>query len=180
MRGVDYAAAVIASIAGVITVKALTTGSMSSQEQISQLLNMAGKVPGNFAKNALGLPLWNPLNTGSCASPQLQMSLHLGGMTAIGVCAWQPVHPVWTLRLALSCFGLLPLLLIYLWRTSPRPIWTSDLLLRSCILFGTLSFLIAPGIGSSAPRLFNYAWPLFIVAVPMLATQHLRLSGKFA
>lgn len=186
MRMVDYAVAIIASFAGMRIVKILTSGGMSNREQMSPLLYMAGKVPWNFAKNILGLPPWNPLNTASCATPQWQMSLHLGSVSAFGVCAWQPALPAWTLRLALSSFGLLPLLLIYLWRKTPRPlakprpILPTDVLLRFCILYGALSFLLAPELGSSVPRLFDYAWPLFIVATPMLAIRHLSLPGRIA
>jgi hypothetical protein len=180
MRKVDYAVAVIASLAAMRLVKILTSGGMSNREQMSPLLYMAGKVPWNFAKNILGLPPWNPLNTASCAVPQWQTSLHLGGVSAFGVCAWEPALPAWTLRLALSSFGLLPLLLIYLWLKTPRARWTTNVMLRFCILYGALSFVLAPELGSSVPRLFDYAWPGFIVAAPMLAIRHLRLPGRIA
>ncbi len=180
MRKVDCAAAVIASIAGVLTIKMLTAGSMANQEQMSPLLYMAGKVPWNLAKNVLGLPLWNPHNTGGCTTPQWQVPFHFAGLHALGVCDFEPNLPAWTLRLALSSFGLMPLLVIFLCSKAPRSLWTSDLLLRFCILYGALSFVLAPGLGSSVPRLFNYAWPLFIVAVPMVASRHLRLADKFA
>jgi hypothetical protein len=180
MRGIDSAVAIVASIAGALTVKMLTAGAMSNGEQMSPLLYMAGKVPWNLAKNVLGLPLWSPLNPGNCSAPQWQVPLHIARLSTLGVCGYEPVLPAWTLRLALSCFGLLPLLVLYLWKKTPGSLWTSDLLLRFCVLYGALSFLIAPALGSSVPRLFNYAWPLFLVAAPMLATLHLRLPGKFA
>ncbi len=180
MRSMDYAAAIIASVAGMLTAKALTAGAMSNGEQMSPLLYLAGKVPWNLAKNVLGLPLWSSLNSGNCAAPEWQLPLHIARFSNVGVCGYEPSLPAWTLRLALSCFGLLPLLAIYLARKTLLSFWSGDLLLRFCLLYGALSFLIAPGLGSSVPRLFNYAWPLFIVAAPMVAARHLCLSARFA
>lgn len=178
MRAVDYAVSLAASFAGRRVVQLLTAGSLSNREQLDPNLYMAGKIPWNFAKNILGLPLWNNLNQANCAVPRWQTSLHLGGMHIIGACSWQPALSAGTLRLALSSFGLLPLLLFFVWRKGIFR--TGDLLLRFCILYGGISFVLAPMLGSAVARLFAYSWPLFIVAVPILATRHLALPPRTA
>lgn len=178
MRVAVTGVAVLASYAGMQIVKLLTAGGLSNREHLNPMLYMAGKVPWNFAKNVLGFPLWNNLNAGNCAVPQWQTSLHIGGVHTIGFCAYNPEISLWTLRLALSCFGLFPLLLIYLCLKRSRSIWTEDVLLRFCLVYGAISFFLAPELGSSVPRLFAYAWPLFVVAVPILATKYLMIPRR--
>ena len=117
--------------------------------------------------------------------PARQIALHLGGLQAVGICGIQPGYPRQTLLVALASFGLLPLLLFKL-----RPYLRSSLanqgfagslgaedtpgralLLRFSLLYGTLSFLLAPLLGRSVARLFDYAWPLFLVALPLLLAE---------
>jgi hypothetical protein len=175
LRPVDRTAAVIASIAGISLVKVLTIGGLSNQEQMSPLLYMAAKVPANFMKNVVGFPLWNNLSPGNCATPQWQMSLHLGGVRTVGVCGYEPANTLWTVIFALNTFGLLPLLLVYLWRRRLTFVSSEDVMLRFCLLYGVISYLLAPALGTGVPRLLSYAWPLFTVAVPVLATRHLTI-----
>lgn len=179
MRVLEYVVALVSSFAGMRMIKFFTSGGLSNREHLDPNLYMAGKIPWNFAKNILGLPLWNDLNQANCAAPRWQMNLHLGGIHTIGVCSFQPELPAWTLRLGLSCFGLLPLLLFYVWRRR-RSLRIDNFLLRFCILYGAISFALAPMLGSAVARLFAYAWPLFIVAVPILVIRHLTLPPRAA
>jgi hypothetical protein len=48
---------------------------------------------------------------------------------------------------------------------------------RFSVLYGTITFLIAPLLGASTDRLVEYAWPLFLVALPWLLAQTAQLSG---
>jgi hypothetical protein len=173
MRIVDYAVAVIASFAGMRLVKYITLGALSNREQLSPMLYMAAKVPWNLAKNVLGLPPWNDLNRINCATPHWQMALHIGGVTSVGVCEYNPAASLWTLRVAFSSFGLLPLLFLYLVWNKHCSFRSEDPMLRFCLLYGVISFLLAPELGATVLRLFGYAWPLFVVAVPILAVRHL-------
>lgn len=178
MRILDYGAALVAAYAGMRVVKMLSAGGLSNREQLSPMLYMAGKVPWNFAKNVLGLPLWNSLNQANCAVPQWTTTLHLGRTLTVGACTYQPAFQFWTLRMALSCFGLLPLLLIFLCIKKHRALWSDDVLLRFCLLYGALSFFLAPALGSSVPRLFAYSWPLFVVAAPILVIQFVSMPRR--
>jgi hypothetical protein len=180
MPRVDYAVAAIASIAGMGVVKALTAGGLSNSDQMSPIIYMAGKVPWNFTTNVLAIPMWSNALQGHCATPMWQTSLHIGGMSSIGICGFDPAIPAWTFGVALSSFGLLPLLFVYLWRNLPHSIWSKDVLLRFCLVCGVISFLLAPTLGAAVPRLFGYSWPLFAVAVPMLAVKHLTMNPRIA
>lgn len=175
MRVRDYLAAVAALVAGMSLVKMLVAGSQANREHVNALVYLVGKVPWNFSKNVLGLPLWNNRNDNTC-SPLWQFHLHLGGIQSVGVCAYNSGYQISTLRLLLGMFGLLPLVLILLWRRNPRLIWPENLALRFCVLYGGISFLLAPALGASVDRLIGFGWPLFILGVPILALQSLRLS----
>lgn len=173
MRPLDYAVAAIASFAGMRLVKYLTLGGLSNREQISPLLYMAAKVPWNFAKNILGIPPWNNLNQLNCVTPRWQTALHIGGVTSVGVCEYNPAAPLWTLMVALSSFGLLPLLFLFLVWKKQFSFRAEGVMLRFCLLYGAVALLLAPVLGVAVLRLTYYAWPLFVVAVPILAVRHL-------
>ena len=77
--------------------------------------------------------------------------------------------------MAMGIFGLLPVLLAFLWRKG-RTSWKSEsALMRFCLLYGTLSFLISPLIGIALSRTFAYAWPLFAVYLPSAAARGFTL-----
>ncbi len=172
----DMGVAVIASLAGRLTVGALTANSLSNREQVSPLIYLIGKIPWNFALN-IGFPLWSSKQSEFCAVPHGVISVHLGGITSIGFCPFQPYLPLTTLRYALGIFGLLPLLFIFLWRKGLPAIKTESPLMRFCLFYGVASFLLAPFIGHSLERLFGYAWPLFVIYVPSVAMRKLTLGG---
>lgn len=175
IRLVHAAVALGSTYAGMRIVKILDQPAGTNQDHVNALLYMVGKLPWNFSKNMLGFPLWNNLNM-PCKIPAYQTAVHIGGMRAIGVCSFSPVMPVWTACMALATFGLFPLLLIYIWRNHGLAVNNRDTLVRFCVVYGAISFVLAPMLGASVPRLFSYAWPLFLVAVPMLAQQCLKIK----
>jgi hypothetical protein len=175
IRLVHAGAALAATYAGMRIVKILARPAGTNQEHVNALLYMVGKLPWNFSKNVLGFPLWNNLNK-PCEVPSWQTAIHVGGVRAIGVCSFSPVMPVWSVCMALATFGLFPLLLIYIWRQHGLAVNNRDTLVRFCVVYGGISFLLAPMLGASVPRLFSYAWPLFLVAVPILAQQYLKMK----
>jgi len=170
--------AIAATIAGMSLVKGLAAGGLPNREQLPPLLYLVGKAPWNFMKNVVGLPLWNNLNCNNCTTPQSQFHVPLGGMQAIGFCAFDPLLPLATIAQALTCFGFLPLLLLFLWRRDPHLLHSASILLRFCALYGLVSFLLAPVLGSSVLRLYGYAWPLFAVATPLLALRAFSLQPR--
>jgi hypothetical protein len=168
--------AVLASLSGIVIVRTIIPHGLANREHMGVFTYMAGKVPWNLMRNVLGFPMWNDRNTGNCATPRWRFPIHLGSMHAVGVCSYTPELPLWTIRLALSSFGLFPLIFIFLCLRRPASLWPRNLLLRFCLFYGAASFFLAPGMGASIPRLFGYAWPLFLLAVPILASIELSMK----
>jgi hypothetical protein len=160
--------ALSASAAGMLVVHSLIPAGMQNRERLGTLAYMAGKIPWNFLKNIVGIPPWNNLNQNNCASPRWSVPVHLGAMHLVGLCSYNPIPPLTTLRFALSSFGLFPLLLVFVWRRRNRQPGSDSVILRFSLIYGLASLLLAPELGSSVARLIDYAWPLFFVALPLL------------
>jgi hypothetical protein len=45
---------------------------------------------------------------------------------------------------------------------------------RFCVVYGLVTFLMAPLFGRSMERLFLYSWPLFLIITPVVIAQALR------
>lgn len=164
--------AVAASIVGMITTRSLIPPGTENREHFGPVAYMAGKVPWNFLKNVAGFAPWNNLNPGNCSTPRWTIAVPFGAMHMVGLCSYNPLLPLTTLRVALSSFGLLPLLLVYVWIRRSTAFSLDSVVLRFTLIYGVASFLLAPELGSSVSRLFSYAWPLFFVALPLM------LSGE--
>jgi len=169
--------AVAATLAGSALVEHLTHGNPGNIEHLPQSVYLLLKVPWNFLTNVLGILPWSNVYTVFCLGkpPIWQHAFSFGPVTAIGVCGYQPTRPLICLADALTIFGLLPLLTAFLlWRlrrsrrraTLAQP--NRSVLLRFCLIFGGISYLIAPLLGVAASRLFGYGWPLLLVALPLL------------
>ena len=168
LRWFEAAVAVVGTGAGLGLAKHLAANALPNTEGISPALYLVAKIPWNLLKNFFGIDPWANVYR-SCEVPRWQMPLHLGPLTAIGVCRFGWRYPVWLLFEAMAVFGLLPLLLVKLRRVRMA---SSDgreqLLLRFCVIYGVISFCMAGLLGEAFGRLFGYSWPLFLVALPML------------
>ena len=168
LRWYETLAAVVATGAGLGLAKHLAANALPNTEGISPSLYLIAKMPWNLLKNFFGIDPWANVYR-SCAVPRWQMPLHLGPLTAVGVCRFGWRYPVWLLFEAMATFGLLPLLLIKLRRVRvPASSGRDEVLLRFCVIYGAISFGMAGLLGESFGRLFGYSWPLFLVALPML------------
>ena len=160
----QMAVAVGAAAVGGWVVHWLAARALPNQEGLPSLLYLAAKLPFNLLRNVLGVDVWANVYP-SCGVPVWQMPVALGSLRAIGACGMDWIEPVWMLGSALAAFGLLPLLLL---RTRGA-CWRRGLvLIRFCVLYGAASFALAPLLGQSFLRLFEYGWPLFLVALPLL------------
>jgi hypothetical protein len=177
IRLIHAGVAFAATYAGIRVVSLLDKQALSNHEQMSDFPYMAGKLAWNFSKNVVGFPLWSDLNQ-PCDLPAWQTKIHIGGMHAIGVCSFSPARPIWTASMALATFGLFPLLLFYIWQRQGPAIYNRSLLMRFCIVYGAASILLAPMLGALVPRLIAYAWPLFLVAVPILSHECIRIRSR--
>ncbi len=168
LRWSEAAMAIVSAGAGIELAKHLAANALPNTEGISPGLYLIAKLPWNLLKNFLGVDLWANVYR-SCPVPRWQMPLHLGPLTAIGVCRFGWRYPVWLAFEAMATFGLLPLLLLKLRRTGVPPSDSREqMLLRFCVVYGVISFCMAGLLGEAFGRLFGYSWPLFLVALPML------------
>ena len=163
--------AIVSMMAGSMLVKRLTADALPNNEHISPMFYLFAKVPWAFLKNILGILPWSNVYP-SCEVPRWQMPLHLGNVHAIGLCGFAPRFPLEYLFYLLNTFGLLPLLLFALRRRVPRAVWAPrrrrPFSCAFCLVYGLVSFVLAGLLGESFQRLFEYSWPLFLIALPLL------------
>ena len=144
-------------------------------EHLPGALYMLAKIPWNFLRNVLGVLPWSDANSELCKVPVWSFPFHLpfhwGSVHALGVCGVSFQQQLVALDVTLGNFGLLPLLLLWLWLRIPRQRNANNdrsVLLRFALLYGAVSFLLAPVLGAGFLHLVGYAWPLFLVALPRL------------
>jgi hypothetical protein len=167
LRFVGSALAALATGAGSVIIDRLTAN-VTNAEHLPESLYLFAKVPWNAVRLTGVLP-WSNLYTGLCAVPLWRRPLSLGPLHAIGVCGYRSYAPLDALASGISAFGLLPPLVFLLWRArywrlGPSPV------LRFAAIYGSISFVAAPLLGTGYDRLFGYSWPLFVVALPRLWT----------
>ena len=167
LRKVDAAAAVLAVGAAMVIVKRLTANALPNVEHISPALYLVAKMPWNFMRNVLGIRLWANVYPG-CTVPKWQMAVHLGPLQAIGFCGYFPGVQGEMLDFAAAVFGLLPLMVWLARKQVLRTGQDQDLMLRFSLIYGAISFLMAPLLGETFVRLYGYGWPLFLVALPIV------------
>ena len=153
---------------------------------------LLGKAAWSFFRNIVGLPLWSNALP-ECTRPFWVASLpggyHLGTVRAIGLCppsAWGPA------RVLLSWFGIFgigPALALAFLRPLLAFARSSGaafpargrvgsagegpvIVYRFSVIYGLISWLLAPLLGASTDRLAEYAWPFFLVALPVYLAAH--------
>lgn len=162
---VERVLAFVATFAGSFITSRLSANALANQQHVPGSLYVLGKIPWNFFKNVIGAYPWTP-GMNIC-TPAWQIHLPFGPIKAFGVCEWVLSLPLTTLFDGLTRFGLFPLLLLFFFPIRTwRSLWRESLFLRFCLIYGVISFLLAPMLGTAVPRLFGYAWPVFMLAVP--------------
>lgn len=168
--------AVAAVAIGATVVRAISAGVAGNPEHLPTSLYLAAKVPWNLVR-LVGIVPWSNLYPYLCPVPVAQITVHLGPLRGLGVCSVSSIPPQMAALAWLSTFGLLPLLLFVLWRGRKRG-ETLDLLSRFCLVYGGLSCVLAPLLGTGYSRLFGYAWPLFFVALPRLFAMRVSSTAE--
>ncbi|MGI4830313.1 MAG: hypothetical protein ACRYFU_19245 [Janthinobacterium lividum] len=158
--------AVAAVAAGSAIVRAISPGVVSNMEHLPTAVYLAAKVPWNLLR-LVGIAPWSNLYPYLCTEPLARFAIHAGPLRELGVCDIRPLPSETAAMALLTTFGLLPGLCVLLWRRL-RAARQLDLLTRFCLLYGGFSAVLAPLIGTGYSRLFGYAWPMFLVAVPRL------------
>lgn len=166
-RWLYAAVAVVSAALGTVVVSRLSIGSQPNVEHLPEVIYLFAKVPWNFLRNVLGVIPWSDANPELCRVPVWSTPLHLGPVHMVGVCGFSWMQQGAAVDNTLRLFGVLPLLAIVLWwRHRRRP--GRSVLLRFTLLYGGVSFVLAPVLGAGFGHLMQYAWPLFLVAVPRL------------
>ena len=167
LRKAEVVAAVVATGSALVIVQRLAANALPNKEHISGIVYLVAKIPWNFMRNVLGIGMWANLYP-SCDVPKWQTAVHLGPLRAIGTCGFYPGLPPQGFAVGMAMFGLLPLLVWTLRKQAQQTGGREDLMLRFALLYGTVSFLMAPLLGEAFPRLYGYGWPLLLVALPIL------------
>jgi hypothetical protein len=135
----------------------------------SDLAYMLLKIPYNFPKNVLGIVLWtntlaafDPIAFSD--APIMTMAvpdwLRCGAIRSVGVYAFDPLIPLSTLRILLTSFGVLPILVLADLAKYRKGV-SSDVpvYVFVAIVYGLASFFLGTSLGASVGRLVGYGWP---------------------
>jgi len=163
-------AAVAAAMAGSAAVGLLVRHTGANMEHLPQMFYLLAKVPWNFLRNVLGVNPWSNLYPYSCAVPKWQMAVAIGPLRAVGTCGFSLDWHREAIEVLLSHFGLMPLLLAFLWWRHRHQAGRS-VYLRFVLLYGAIAFVLAPVLGTSYLRLIGYSWPLFLLGTPELMSE---------
>jgi hypothetical protein len=164
------ATAIISAVAGSIVVNKLAAGSQPNGEHLPQAIYLFAKVPWNFLRNVAGVLPWSDANSQLCKVPVWSAPVNLpfhSSVHAVGVCGFSLIQQGLAVEGTMTNFGLLPLLVAVLWWRHRR--WQGrSVLLRFALLYGGVSYVLSPVLGAGFAHLMQYAWPLFLVALPQL------------
>ena len=169
-------AAVVAAAGGSAVVSRLTANSQSNMEHLPEAIYMLAKAPWNFLRNVLGITPWSNMYPFLCKVPVWSMSFHYKDVQRVGICGFSWGQQMVAVQVVLTSFGLLPLLLGFLWWRHRRFAGRS-VLLRFSLLYGAACLVLAPVLGAGFQHLAGYAWPLFVVALPLLFDEFQRWHG---
>jgi hypothetical protein len=187
------AAGVLASLCGVLASRHFDSLGPIGREGLHGGLYAVGKVLWSLPRNTIGLALWT--NTlPFCSSPRWVTTvpdwLPLGRIHQIGVCGLSPWGPSRAFLAWLGIFGTGPGVAMALRRGLFSSGFLSDAQWMKCrqngpsfcegtaiayrfsVLYGIVSFLLAPALGASVDRLVAYGWPFFFIALLWFLAAH--------
>jgi hypothetical protein len=160
-------AAVVSAAAGSAVILHLTADSPSNIEHLPETIYLLAKAPWNFVRNVVGLTPWSNVYPFLCRVPVWSMPFHYKDVQRVGICGFSWGQQLVAVQVVLTSFGLLPLLLGFLWWRHRRVAGRS-VLLRFSLIYGGACLVLAPVLGAGFQHLAGYAWPLFVVALPLL------------
>jgi hypothetical protein len=163
-------AAIVSAAAGSFLIARLAADSRSNREHLPQALYLFAKLPWNFARNVLGVQPWSDANSDLCKVPVWSMPFHLGPVHSLGICGFSIGQQMWFIEGVLTNFGLLPLMAAVLWWRHRRR-EGRGVLLRFALIYGGVCFVLTPVLGAGMVHLLQYAWPLFLIAPPLLMNE---------
>jgi len=168
------AGATLAGFAGFQTTHYFVARAAPSHHGISMALLDALKIPYNIAYNIFGLEFWTNTSVDYVGeipkwAVKVPAWLPLGNIHEVGFYAFVWHKPIELLVVLASAFGVLPLLIPFVFDLDQRRKILNRIDLQIAFIYGMLAFLLTPLIGTVPARYILYAWPLFwIVGVRIL------------
>ena len=159
-----------AALTGVLVGEYVTRNAASNVHGMPELAYLFLKLPVNLPTNLLGIQFWTN-SARWCDDPVLTLSLsplQLGSIDQVGFCAPDASFPLRTLAALLTTFGVLPVALLYVGRSSGWRSMLNQSTLSVVLVFGVVMFLLGPAAGKSVDRLIAFGWPAFTIALPLL------------
>jgi hypothetical protein len=158
------------ALVGMAVSKFVARHALPNQHNINDTLYMIGKIPWNLSRNVFGVTLWT--NTMPLLRPihvwNVPRWMHTGGIHQMGYSAFDSIYPLVTSVRVLTSFGLgVCAVICLLWRIPLRQLLPrEEPYLCIAAIYGAVTFLLAPMLGASLPRLCDYGWPLFLLYLP--------------
>lgn len=160
-----------AGVGGVLVAGSVAGGLMARLGQpnarhLPDFIYMVAKVPYYFLLSIFGLRLV-PADERSLVSWHVPVWLKIGEAKTIGIAYPDWRYPVSTAICWSTVFGIGPFVFWWLWRRRPNP-RQLPFAIEVALVYGGISFLLAPFLGDWVDRLVGYGWPLFWIATPWL------------
>jgi hypothetical protein len=170
-RWIEAGAAAVTGFIGATYTGWLVRRALPSSHHVSMPVLYAGKIGYNFFRSFLGVLFWSDTNAATIGCTPVHTWtvpswIPLGAIHTVGYCGTNFWIPVFTVVLMSCVFGTLPVFAWKLLRHSDG--WK---LLRAhpdlgvAAVYGALSFILAPLVGTATLRYAVLAWPLFLVCL---------------
>ncbi|MBI2035438.1 MAG: hypothetical protein HYT12_02005 [Candidatus Liptonbacteria bacterium] len=168
----------------IIAISIFVTGQINSlgipnAHNLQSFLYFALKIPYYFFNNVLGISLWS--NTLANCDPiynfALPSWLPLGSIERVGSCGFMPEAMLATFVALLTLLGIMPVVIFYLIRRNFQEIFRRlPFWFIVTVAYGASSYLISIFVTPSAERFIGYAASAFILTVPFLMREFLKIN----
>ncbi len=194
----------LATLAGMLVSRHFVQLGAANVRGVDGAQYILGKLVWSFFRNIFGLPLWTNAFTLPPCNPVwttvLPPWLHFGAVHVIGVCHPSLWGPARVLLAWFGVFGIGPAFAAaYIGAILSRPAMRGDFWLkpasasgesssrsagaviafRFCVLYGAITFILAPLLGASVDRLAEYAWPFYFVALAWVVSASIAAHVHF-
>ena len=195
----------VATVLGYCFNRYVTSNSAGNMHEMSGILYIVGKVPFNFLKNVLGIAPWtNTLVATEGDNPLYRHAVphwaHLGAIHQVGIAELSGRYPLRWLANTFCTFGIFFAVIFRQWaaytlrarqpaggrfnRLRSISIGFKDFLVneplysRIALVYGLVSLLIVPLLGTAVHRYIYYAWPAFWITGVRLLQVHYLNTGE--
>ncbi|MFC2157976.1 hypothetical protein ACFLT9_09085 [Acidobacteriota bacterium] len=162
--------------AGIVVVQYFSGFGKPNIHGVGNLLYLILKFVFNFLENIVGLKV--VVNTFAEFDPvytvKLPEWLQFGLVDTLGFNGWYPMEQVYTLLALITRFGIGLVLFFFMAKYGRAQFKRFPLWAQIVVIYGLVSFFLAPFLGPDTSRLVAYAWPVFWIVVPLLLLKILK------